>query len=110
MGSTYACLLKCSAVIGGLIGAGLGIRAAILWKDASEVKTRIGILESFSLISCRSGETEVAMSQDVGVLTEKLTNTIEAANDSGRLNRSAAIWTAWSIGISAVAAFVGQIG
>ena len=74
---------------------GTGLRAAYLWWQAS----RIPVVPAWYV---EPGEAEASMQGWIAAL-------LEASNKSGTQNAAAAVWTAWSVGLSGVASLLGAV-
>jgi hypothetical protein len=76
-----------------------GLRAALIWKRASEVPIDPG------------WEDEImAPAETSNRHSGWIFGMLKASVDSARLNRKAAIWTAWAVVLSVVSALIGAFG
>jgi hypothetical protein len=101
-----ASFLTTSIVIAALAALFTGLRAALLWKNASKVTPDPG---------WRTPETNpsenrpIEPGEPLQAHMDWIAALIEASNKSGDLNRKAAIWTAWAVGWSTASALLGII-
>lgn len=91
--------MKGASLLLGILGLGLGLQAAYLWREASKV----AIIPTFMQFGDGLQPTDPSIASNhwiVGIL--------EYASESGRLNSSAAKWTAVAVLCSSLSGVIGM--
>ncbi|WP_158816551.1 hypothetical protein [Methylocapsa sp. S129] len=83
--------MKCASIILALLGLGAGIRASLIWWNASKVEN----------------SPEIIPDDPVAGTMVWAESTKKAFEDAGKLNAQAAAWTAASVALNALGAIAG---
>jgi hypothetical protein len=89
--------MKCATIMLAILAGGVGLRAAQLWFFASRVQpipmwAELNTMEPLDHVQ--------AQSHWIGGL-------LKASTESSELNKRAALWTAWAVGLGALGSIAG---